>query len=527
MKKNIRFSFSLIILLAFVFGAFVAKAEGTNKMVVMGQITTKTYGNPLKDHKVFIVGDSVAFNSFYYYKEILTDENGYYYDTIYTDLTKGSFTVYTYDRFNSKYDTTVYFRFFNEWTDNDPSNEDVFIADFSIYMESQDPLLQANFSYKLAFTDNKFLYAFTDKTICDQLLSWEWDFGDGIQSHEQNPQHLFSEAGVFKVQLTVKGLIEGEEVTNSIFKYIYISKFDYYHLGGHGYGDPPFPIDVGLAYLYHKDDDHVISAIDTARIDTLGYYYFYQIPAGNYCIKIQPLKQSEYYGVLMPTYYGNVVFWEDAEFFTLNETSWTYNIQLVEGTGMSNGIGKIAGIVTDESNKEGFSFLTSGIDVYLLDSNGEIMSSHYTDYYSEFQFDDIALDVYYISPEITGVPNTKTRIRLNEDLPEADEVSINIYTGEVVLDIADNAILGQGNISNPFPNPATSNVSINIITEFPGQITVEIIDLQGRRVLSNTERLKGGANNITLQTPGLENGIYFIRLRTENQMTERKFIVSQ
>ena len=518
----------MIILLAFVFGAFVAKAEGTNRMIIIGQVTTKTFGNPLKDHKVILTGDTTDFNSFEYYKEILTDENGYYYDTIDTDYMKGSVIVYTYDRFDTRYDTTLYFRFLNDWTDNDPLlNDNIFIVDFSIYMESQNPLLQANFTYELAFTDNKFLYSFTDKTICQQLLTWEWDFGDGKKSHEQHPQHLFPEAGTYKVQLSVTGIINGQEVTNSIFKYIYISKFDYYDLGGHGYGDPPFPIDVGLAYLYHKDADNMIIAIDTARIDTLGHYYFYQIPEGKYSVKVQPLKLSKYYGLLMPTYYGNVVFWEDAEFFSLNETSWEYHIQLVEGNGMPSGIGKIAGIVTDESNNDGFSSVTSGIDVFLLNSNGDVLTSHYTDYYSEFQFDGLALDTYYISPEITGVPNTKTKVKINEDLPESDEITINVYTGEVVLDIADNAILGQGNISNPFPNPATSYVSIIVNTDTPGQTNVEIIDLQGRKIFSSAERLTGGANNITIQTSGFENGIYFIRVQTENQLTERKFIVSR
>ena len=31
---------------------------------------------------------------------------------------------------------------------------------------------------------------------------WEWDFGDGNTSTEQNPMHVYSEAGNYEVSLT-------------------------------------------------------------------------------------------------------------------------------------------------------------------------------------------------------------------------------------------------------------------------------------------------------------------------------------
>lgn len=34
---------------------------------------------------------------------------------------------------------------------------------------------------------------------------WDWDFGDGVKSNEQNPQHIFSEEGNFVITLTVYG----------------------------------------------------------------------------------------------------------------------------------------------------------------------------------------------------------------------------------------------------------------------------------------------------------------------------------
>ena len=458
MKTIILSTFSLIILLAFFAVPQKVLAEDSKRVVILGHVTTQMYGNPLKDHKITIISDPESVSPFNYFKEIYTDEDGYFYDTIYTNINDGSLIIFTHDRFGLKYDTTIYFRFLEEDTDNDPDNDNVFITDFSLYMESQKPLLQADFRYDLAITTNKFLYNFIDETECEEIISWEWDFGDGNKSNEQNPQHLFPEAGIYKVQLKVTGVINGKVLTNTVFKYIFISKFDYYHIGGHAYGEPPMPIDVGLAYLYHQNDDKMVVPIDTTKIDTLGYYYFYQIPEGRYTVKVQVSKTSDSYGVLLPTYYGNAIYWQEADFFYLNETSWNYHVQMLEGLGMNYGNGKISGAVTDGFNLGVYSSATSGVDVYLLNKNGEVMTSHYTDYYSEFEFEDIAIDTYYISPEITGVQNDVKKIELDEDKPQENSVTINVFTGEIVLDIGENGLYSPGTVSNPYPNPASSYV---------------------------------------------------------------------
>lgn len=43
---------------------------------------------------------------------------------------------------------------------------------------------------------------FTDLSL-SAPVAWEWDFGDGSQSNERNPQHAYSDEGNFKVSLTV------------------------------------------------------------------------------------------------------------------------------------------------------------------------------------------------------------------------------------------------------------------------------------------------------------------------------------
>lgn len=46
-------------------------------------------------------------------------------------------------------------------------------------------------------------------TFADQtgevIFGWDWTFGDGASSHQQNPQHVYSAAGTYDVALTVHG----------------------------------------------------------------------------------------------------------------------------------------------------------------------------------------------------------------------------------------------------------------------------------------------------------------------------------
>ncbi len=63
-----------------------------------------------------------------------------------------------------------------------------------------------------SFTDNS-----TDRN--DDMVSWDWNFGDGNVSSEQNPVHTFAETGNYDVMLTVtdaEGLSSSETVVVSV-----------------------------------------------------------------------------------------------------------------------------------------------------------------------------------------------------------------------------------------------------------------------------------------------------------------------
>ncbi|MCE5249571.1 PKD domain-containing protein [bacterium] len=64
--------------------------------------------------------------------------------------------------------------------------------------------IEAQWSFVIADMDRR-VVAFKDESY-GTVTSWEWDFGDGVKSSEQNPVHIYEKEGRYTVVvLTVKG----------------------------------------------------------------------------------------------------------------------------------------------------------------------------------------------------------------------------------------------------------------------------------------------------------------------------------
>jgi PKD repeat protein len=63
--------------------------------------------------------------------------------------------------------------------------------------------IQAEWSYTVADMSRR-LVAFKDLSE-GTVTSWQWNFGDGTNSAEQNPIHAYPRAGDFTVTLDIQG----------------------------------------------------------------------------------------------------------------------------------------------------------------------------------------------------------------------------------------------------------------------------------------------------------------------------------
>ncbi|PVX23189.1 MAG: hypothetical protein CW691_11345, partial [Candidatus Bathyarchaeum sp.] len=102
-------------------------------------------------------------------------------------------------------------------TDNESATDDV---NTSADVDDVDPV--ANFSASITSGSQPLTIEFTDtSTSYDGIISWQWDFGDGETSIEQNPTHEY-DSGTYTVSLTVHET-DGESDIETKIDYIIVT----------------------------------------------------------------------------------------------------------------------------------------------------------------------------------------------------------------------------------------------------------------------------------------------------------------
>jgi PKD repeat protein len=131
--------------------------------------------------------------------EVLTDENGYYiFNEVPSGITNLMGTKFGYDTATLVVDLIT---------------GDSVRVDFML-----NQILEADFVADQPESESvPHTVQFTDLTSLDPT-SWEWDFGDGSGSEEQNPQHTYTEPGTYTVSLTASN---GADSSTKV-KYDYI-----------------------------------------------------------------------------------------------------------------------------------------------------------------------------------------------------------------------------------------------------------------------------------------------------------------
>lgn len=84
---------------------------------------------------------------------------------------------------------------------------------------------------------------------------------------------------------------------------------------------------------------------------------------------------------------------------------------------------------------------------------------------------------------------------------------------------------GQFELLQNFPNPADANTSISFNTPKAGNAQIEVRDMMGRIVLSESINADFGINNFNLETTGLSDGIYLYSVSMDQQTLSGKMLI--
>jgi len=298
-------------------------------------------------------------------------------------------------------------------------------------------------------------------------------------------------------------------ISSLIFSMIFLSgnsfaqetKEDLYSFGGHAFTHD-FPIELGQATLYNENQD----VIDIVPIDTLGYYYFYNKPSGNYYIETELVLGDPNFGSFWPTLYPGTIYWEDAQLIEITENNWELDIRMYfNGENPPSGSGKIAGTIRYENSI----IEVEGINVMIFDEEMNPIFHYPTDQFGTFSFENLEFGTFIVYPQVLGYTTEPVYIHITNDQMIHEDIQITIKDGTISSYINEDIITENSFLF--FPNPSSDNVNIQFETVGHQDIQAKIFDLSGRMIYESSSKNTALYSN-TIETRDWQNGYYFIEV---------------
>lgn len=173
----------------------------------------------------------------------------------------------------------------------------------------------------------------------------------------------------------------------------------------------------------------------------------------------------------------------------------------------------------------------SGYRVYLFEANGPLTVSVFIKY-SHCSYTKI-FNIAYNDTYWAGTPTDPWLIKICEN---GIDYSVPYKTAKQKVCIDGTATLGSCPVPKTnvleigtanvelYPNPVNSMFSVNL-TSVENTGTIELYDLSGQRVFTNTYETSNGNYSQVFDVSNLSAGIYVLRIITAKEMISRKVIV--
>ncbi len=466
------------ILIPIIFLLYTGPAMSQGWVFVEGLVFSLQDTMPVTNHPVTIMADSA--NGVVYYNVVLTDSSGYYFDNV-PVMTGDPGTLYvrTMDCNNELIQA-----FFIYDSVNTYFRQDFFICTVNTECE-------ANFSYDS--------FQFTDLST-GNIYSWLWDFGDGTFSQEQHPYHLFPGPGTYETCLVITGNNCSDTYCNTIM----ISDTVYGQIYGQVFAGN-FPLQYGTVLLFEMNPISGFMTRDESQVDENGIYFFSLVPEGIYLVQAVPFDSNGF----LPTYYGDVLSWQQAMPVEMVLPGRQFDISLVTAGPMAPGPGSVSGQINNVNVER------APVDLFnmmLMDENGIAIGFSSVNNQGYFDFGEMGFGTYFLRAELSGVVSDNVRIEITPELPHVDVV-LN-YSGTSVLGLEETPALE--NVLSVYPNPFSDRFTLSFNYPGSGMIEISIWSMTGQRVYLEVLSGNAGQKTVSISLSGYPEGLYTLRMRSEN-----------
>ncbi len=353
----------------------------------------------------------------------------------------------------------------------------------------------------------------------DSTTVYNWNFGDGNNATivgNPNTNHFYSASGTYQVCLSAT-LPNGQNV--SYCSGVTVSSGQGpFNLGGMVLANGACTQDTVMVELYGLNNNYYSSTSIAGIQDSCFYGLMTALIAmpSQYIIRATPLTNPAY----LPTYYGDVLFWGDANVVNPMENMWNLNINLLNNIFDSiPALGTVSGTisgngVTVSSTFNGSpintTFNVTGSRVIVLNSLGQPVGFAIVNPDGSFSIGNLPAGNYSLRVDNPKVPSTPIPFTISG----GNIATVNFAaTSTGIAAVTSNGTKIKAQSLQIVPNPAGNQISVaGVSGEF------EILDAQGRCVLRSTTVSK-------IDISSLNAGIFQIRgTSTEGKAVSARFI---
>ncbi|MCD4698460.1 MAG: PKD domain-containing protein, partial [Bacteroidales bacterium] len=344
---------------------------------------------------------------------------------------------------------------------------------------------------------NNFEYDFFGESFPMPAFEYFWDFGDGSTATGQNATHTFDPAtgNIFEVCLTTLSYtFTGDTCVATSCQQIYLGGQSGQEIYGTIFTDNT-PVDYALVGLFGIDPAGSFVFEFTMTEPATGFYFFENVPDGDYYIFASLTPQSVQFYDYFPTYYGDVIFWFDADLISLGNAANPYDINMVPISSYTSGPGLISGNVLLEDGKKGPG---ENIVIMLMDENSNALGYVQTNETGNFEFSDLSYGTYKLQVEMPGVNSEVATILLSEDNISQD-IQFYVKNSSAYLNIKQ-SLQAVALVGNIYPNPVKSIANLKIDATENTSLVVKVIDQTGSVVSYFPVNINKGGQVIEIET---------------------------
>lgn len=287
-------------------------------------------------------------------------------------------------------------------------------------------------------------------------------------------------------------------------------------------------IQIRVYLIQHDAEAGTLTAIDSLDMNNQFHYDFGDVEAGEYLVKAALLPESDEYENYLPTYYGQSLWWDEAETITIPYQGYGFRDVFMLAGENPGGPGFIGGLISEGANltTNGTGNRSNGnplanISVLLLDKQDNPITHTVSDENGEFYFENLAYGTYKVYVEILGLEQVFQLVTISPENPNVNDIAFEV--GENGISTATSQLFDTQQLQ-VFPNPVKERINLFINSPITMEATIQVTSLVGKNILNHQQSIQAGQQQLQLEVNTLPQGVYILTIQSDKGFVSRKIV---